>query len=83
MMAASENAGRYESDLLNRFNLTPQQFKLLRSPGSRRMAVLKNIDIHVTPASDGIWFEFSLPSGAYATTVMREFMPGLPTVEGI
>ena len=78
MMAAAEHAGRYESELLARFELTPEGFKPLRSPGSRRVAILKNMDLLVSSADEGLWFEFSLPSGAYATIVMREFMPNLP-----
>jgi hypothetical protein len=44
--------------------------------GTRRAARLSlaDMDLVVEPHEDGLRFAFSLPRGAYATTVLREFM---------
>jgi tRNA pseudouridine13 synthase len=73
-MAAKERAGALEDELLRRFGLEPSMFKPLRAPGTRRQAVLRLDDLAISPAEAGLEFSFTLPSGAYATTVMREFM---------
>jgi tRNA pseudouridine13 synthase len=74
MMSAGGSAGQYETGLLDRFELSADTFKKLRAQGTRRVALLRNIDLAVTAEPEGIWFTFNLPSGAYATTVLREFM---------
>ena len=74
MMAAIEKAGEKEKQILAAFDLGVQQFKLLKAPGSRRPAQLFLKDLKITPAPEGLLFCFTLPSGAYATTVLREFM---------
>ncbi len=73
MMAAAGPAGEHENLLLKRFALDPAAFKPLRAPGSRRAACLHLHDLAVEPCDEGLQFTFTLPSGAYATTVMREF----------
>jgi tRNA pseudouridine13 synthase len=73
MMVAVGPAGDYENQLLRRFGLDPGIFKPLRSPGSRRAAILYLNDLVVKPVAEGLEFAFTLPSGAYATTVLREF----------
>ncbi len=42
--------------------------------GTRRPLLIWPEDLQVRPVTDGLLFEFSLPSGAYATVVLREFM---------
>lgn len=74
MMSAVGLAGQYETGLLDRFELSSDTFKKLRAQGTRRAALLRNIYLAVTAEPEGIWFTFNLPSGAYATTVLREFM---------
>lgn len=79
MMPAARQAGEFEADVLETFDLTPQTFKPLRAPGTRRAALLRLPDLVIEAHADGLQFCFTLPSGAYATTVMREFMrPPLP-----
>jgi tRNA pseudouridine13 synthase len=78
MMPAAGASGKHETELMDRFELSEEIFKKLRAPGTRRAAVLKNIDLAVETARDGIRFTFSLPSGAYATTVLQEFMQTSP-----
>ncbi len=73
MMAAVGSAGNSENRVLERFGLDLGVFKPLRAPGSRRTAILYLHDLAVKPASEGLEFTFTLPSGAYATTVLREF----------
>ena len=42
--------------------------------GTRRPLLIWPEDLQVRAVTDGLLFEFSLPSGAYATVVLREFM---------
>lgn len=73
MMAAMGPAGACESTLLQRFGLDVDAFRPLRAPGSRRPAILHLHDLTVKPVKEGLEFDFTLPAGAYATTVLREF----------
>lgn len=73
MKPARDTAGEREAALLERFSLTPEDFRRLRSPGSRRQAILSLTDLEITEVNGGLRFTFTLPSGAYATTVLREF----------
>jgi tRNA pseudouridine13 synthase len=74
MMAAADAAGEYESALLSAYALTADDFRQLKAPGSRRRAILDVGDLSVQPDQQGLLFSFSLPPGAYATVVLREFM---------
>ena len=74
MRPAQQAAGEREATLLKQFDLTPADFRPLRAPGSRRPAILRLADLTIAEVDDGLQFTFTLPSGAYATTVMREFM---------
>ena len=74
MRPATQAAGKREADLLEQFDLTSEDFRPLRAPGSRRLAIVRLVDLTIAEMADGLQFRFTLPSGAYATTVMREFM---------
>ncbi len=74
MRAAEKVEGDREMALLDRFGLTVDAFRAFRAPGSRREAILHPADMTITEVEEGLRFAFSLPSGAYATTVMREFI---------
>lgn len=74
MMGAGARAAQYESELLKAWGLDLQRFKPLKAPGSRRAAILWPEDLKIENHDQGLQFCFTLPSGAYATTVMREFM---------
>ncbi len=74
MMAAANVAGEREAALLAAYALTGDDFKRLKAPGSRRRAILTLDDLQVQPEEQGLRFSFTLPPGAYATTVLREFM---------
>lgn len=74
MMPAAGTAGGYEAELMDRFELSSDMFKKLRAQGTRRAAVLGDIGLSVKAAPEGMAFSFYLPSGAYATTVLQEFI---------
>ena len=66
------DAGVLEERLLSDFGLQYGQFR--RVPGARRISRIRLDTAALTPADDGYIVEFTLPKGAYATSVMREFM---------
>lgn len=74
MMAAGGRAGELEERILQLWELDLQVFKALKAPGSRRAAQLFLEDLDISPVTEGLLFCFTLPSGAYATTVLREFL---------
>jgi tRNA pseudouridine13 synthase len=73
MKPAGDQAAGYERRLLESLGLDIAAFKPLRAAGTRRQAVLHIPDMEIGPVADGLRFRFTLPSGAYATTVLREF----------
>jgi tRNA pseudouridine13 synthase len=73
MMEAAGPAGDREKEILERFGLSAGAFKPLRAAGSRRPALIYLHDLAFQPVCQGLEFTFTLPAGAYATTVMREF----------
>lgn len=73
MKTPDKAPGREEAALLDQFDLTKEGFRRFRAPGSRREAILQVPDLQIREVKEGIQFTFSLPSGAYATTVLREF----------
>jgi tRNA pseudouridine13 synthase len=77
MKPAQRLAGEREAALLNRFALTADDFRPLRAPGSRREAILNPTKLEIRETADGLQFAFTLPAGAYATTVLREFTRSL------
>ncbi len=74
MRDANHVAFERETTLLNDFGFSPGTFRPFRAPGSRREAILRPQDLNIAEAAEGLRFSFTLPSGAYATTVLREFM---------
>ena len=66
------DAGVLEERVLSEFGLEYQQFRGV--PGARRISRIRLDDATVKPAEDGYVVEFTLPKGAYATSVMRELM---------
>ena len=65
-----------EARVLERFGMTPASFE--RYPkitaGVRRPMLLWPEELAVEVVEGGLQFQFVLPSGAYATSVLREFM---------
>ena len=76
MKSPFDEAGELESTVLKQFDLTPEHFTRFKklTPGARRPLILWLDELSVEEVNEGIQFQFSLPSGAYATTVMREFL---------
>jgi tRNA pseudouridine13 synthase len=75
-------AGDVERAVLDDLDLAPADFSLpgeFDSAGTRR-AVLVRTDLDVTDGDgDGYSLSFSLPSGSYATVVLREYLKASPT----
>lgn len=65
-------AGALEVQLLERLGLRWTQFR--GRHGDRRLSRLPLTDASLTPTDDGYLVSFSLPKGAFATTVLRELM---------
>lgn len=65
-----------ESHLLARSGLGPVHFAkyLNLMTGTRRPYIIRPGELTVQQDAEGMVFEFSLPSGVYATTLLREFM---------
>lgn len=66
--------GELERDVLEQQDVTPADFELpepYSSTGYRR-AILATTDVTVT--DDPLEFSFALPSGSYATVIMREYL---------
>jgi tRNA pseudouridine13 synthase len=74
MMAAVGRAGELEARILQSLDLDRHLFKALKAPGTRRPAQILLEDLDISPVTEGLLFCFTLPSGAYATTVLREFL---------
>jgi len=60
--------------VLETAEVTTETLRRARLDGSRRPARLFLDDLSMEPHPDGLLFMFTLPKGAYATTVLREFM---------
>jgi tRNA pseudouridine13 synthase len=73
MRAATGEAGKREAALLDRFDLVPEDFRRFRARGSRREAIITPTDLQISECEAGLRLSFTLPSGAYATTILREF----------
>lgn len=65
-------AGELEDRVLSEFGLEYRQFRSI--PGTRRISRIRLDDVALTAADDGYIAGFTLPKGAYATSVMRELM---------
>ena len=64
-----------EFDILPKNQLTFDQFREFKKlmPGTRRPYRVIPEEFHVEPEPEGIRFRFTLPSGVYATILLREF----------
>lgn len=65
-------AGELEQEVLERFGLRWTDGTSLR--GDRRISRLVLTDTDVTPTDDGYIVSFTLPKGAFATSILREVM---------
>ncbi len=74
MRRADGEPGRLEQQVLEAAGVTTDMLRRARLDGSRRTARLFPWELDVEPHADGLLFTLALPKGAYATTVLREFM---------
>ncbi|MFC6737548.1 tRNA pseudouridine(13) synthase TruD, partial [Halolamina salina] len=76
---ADGEPGEIEREVFDDLGLAPGMFDLpgnFESTGTRR-AIL--VDTEMTVGRDPLTFEFALPSGSYATAVLREYLKTDPT----
>ena len=81
MRWAGGEPGALEREVLEEAGVSVEMLRRARLDGSRRPARLYIDDLRVTPHDAGLLFTFTLPKGAYATVLLREFMkrePSLP-----
>jgi tRNA pseudouridine13 synthase len=74
MRWASGEPGKLEREVLESAGVTSEMLHKARLDGSRRPALLWVNELEIEPYPDGLRFVFTLPKGAYATTLLREFM---------
>lgn len=65
-----------EQSVLTRHGITPAMLAANRKliPGARRPSVIWPEELEIDAVPAGLRFRFTLPSGVYATTLLREFM---------
>jgi tRNA pseudouridine13 synthase len=70
--APAERVARVLTDA----GLTPDHFQAFPQhlSGTRRPLLIWPQALNVTAEPEGLRFEFALPSGVYATTLLREFI---------
>jgi len=74
MRWATRKPGDLEKEVLASGGVSVESLSRARLNGSRRTARLFVKDLRIERHPKGAYFEFSLPKGSYATTLMREFM---------
>jgi tRNA pseudouridine13 synthase len=74
MWQATGPAGVLEDEILADSGLTIEQLGKAHLSGTRRMGRLILTDLSIDSAAQGLAVSFSLPKGAFATTVLREIM---------
>lgn len=74
MWGASGPSGALEEAVLAEHSFTIEQMAKARLSGTRRMGRLRLTDLAVETSEDGLVVGFSLPKGAFATTLLRELM---------
>jgi tRNA pseudouridine13 synthase len=73
--------GELERALLEDAGVTEEMLRRARLNGSRRAARLMIEDLEIAPTVEGLRFTLSLPKGAYATTLLREFVKTEPALD--
>lgn len=70
-----------EEQILQEAGLTRDDFKRQAklTPGGRRPLLIFPEELQIRPDDLGLWLEFTLPSGAYATVVMDQFITSEPS----
>ncbi|MBB6647518.1 tRNA pseudouridine(13) synthase TruD [Halobellus ruber] len=80
---AGGEPGEIERDVLADLGLAPADFDLpgeFHSTGTRRAVLLRTrVGVGTDPADDAYDLSFALPSGSYATVLLREYLKVPPT----
>jgi tRNA pseudouridine13 synthase len=76
MWSATGEAGELEAAVLAESPVGIDALAAARVEGTRRLGRLLATDVQIAPAAeeDGLTLSFVLPKGAFATTLLREFM---------
>jgi tRNA pseudouridine13 synthase len=81
MRWAEEEPGQLERHVLEEAGVSAEMLRRAHLDGSRRPARLLVADLVIEPHPDGLAFAFTLPKGAYATTLLREFRKSEAAIE--
>ena len=73
---SDSQAGNFEREVLESFGFKWLDFAKnpLSLRGSRRITRIIPWDVSLKPSEEGYWLTFSLPKGAFATSILREVM---------
>ncbi|MCA9016877.1 MAG: tRNA pseudouridine(13) synthase TruD, partial [Planctomycetaceae bacterium] len=85
MKSPTDTVLEHEQRVLSEFSLEMShfsQFKKLTS-GARRPFLIWPDQLKIEQTEDGILFQFTLPSGVYATMLLREFMKNEAAAETV
>ena len=74
MWEAEAEAGELEQEILAMSGLAMESLAREKMMGSRRLGRIVPDDLTVAQNETGVVVRFSLPKGAFATTVLRELM---------
>jgi tRNA pseudouridine13 synthase len=74
LWSAVDEAGELEASVLAATPVTVEHFARARVEGTRRLGRVLLPSLELKATADGIEVIFELPKGAFATTVLREFM---------
>ncbi|QDT24716.1 tRNA pseudouridine(13) synthase TruD [Gimesia panareensis] len=76
MKQPAQETSAQEQQALSDFGLEPEQFTRYKklTAGTRRPLLIRPAALQLESAENGVCFEFTLPSGVYATMLLREFM---------
>ncbi len=76
MKPTTDEPATREQRVLDAAQLSPDAFRRYGhlTDGTRRPLLVRPDDLQISAAPDGLLFEFSLPSGCYATVLLQEFM---------
>ncbi|NMA28197.1 MAG: tRNA pseudouridine(13) synthase TruD [Burkholderiales bacterium] len=81
LMPTKGPAALREQALLDEVNLKLEDFRKVKAAGTRRRIRLNPSDLEIEEAEGDPVFCFELPSGSYATVLLREFMKCEPGQE--
>ncbi len=81
MRWAEGEPGALEHRILEEAGIALEALRRAHLDGTRRAARLLLHGLDIEPHPEGLLFSFTLPKGAYATTLLREFIKAEPLLE--